>query len=268
MKTLTFSLIFTFTIFCTSTAQTLDTLIDVGTHKLHFKIIKGSRTPILFEAGNGDDGSVWEPIVNEIHKATQATIITYDRAGLGLSEIDTTTISFQQEIKDLETALIKLGFNDGIMNVSHSFGGFYSILFASKNPSKIKGAVFIDTALPCSMTQEWSQNFISNISEEDWKLIKTHKIGLYYVLKNLSDISNYMSNKTLPAALPVTIIGAEIQQPYLTPNEQQQWIDCQEAFGALPNHKYVQAQGAHHKIWKDKPQLVIDEIVQMYNRVN
>ena len=64
-------------------AQALYPLISINGYKLHFNIIKGNNSPILFEAGNGDDGSVWQPILEEIHKATGATLITYDRAGLG-----------------------------------------------------------------------------------------------------------------------------------------------------------------------------------------
>lgn len=37
-------------------SQTGDTLIDVGTHRLHFHIIKGKGLPIVFESGGGDDG--------------------------------------------------------------------------------------------------------------------------------------------------------------------------------------------------------------------
>ena len=117
------------TIFNVGQAQTIDTLIDVGGHKLHFNILKGKGIPILFEAGNGDDGSVWQPILNDLFKATNATIITYDRAGLGKSEIDTIKISFKNEVKDLETALQKLGFSKKIFIVCHSFGGYYTSLF-------------------------------------------------------------------------------------------------------------------------------------------
>ena len=96
-----FTILFTIILFHFGQAQTIDTLIDVGGHKLHFNIIKGKGFPILFESGNGDDGSVWKPILQDIYKATNATLITYDRAGLGQSEIDTTKISFKEEIKDL-----------------------------------------------------------------------------------------------------------------------------------------------------------------------
>lgn len=87
-------LLFIILLSCTKgQSQTIDTLISIGKHKLHFEIMKGNNTPIIFEAGNGSDGSVWKPILQSIYKATGATLITYDRAGLGQSEIDTTKIN-------------------------------------------------------------------------------------------------------------------------------------------------------------------------------
>ncbi|MEO6302135.1 MAG: alpha/beta hydrolase, partial [Bacteroidia bacterium] len=155
--------------------QTLDTLIDVGGFKLHFTVVKGKGTPILFEAGNGVDGADWQPILEDIHNAIGATLITYDRAGLGQSEIDTTTISFKNEIVNLENGLRKLGYTKDIFLVAHSFGGFYASLFSYRNQSEIKGAVFIDVGVPCMLTKKWAENYKKSVSIEDWQVIKKYK---------------------------------------------------------------------------------------------
>lgn len=67
-------------------SQTIDTLVDVGNHKLHFNIIKGTGIPILFEAGGGSDGTVWNSILKPIAEITGATLITYDREGFGKAQ--------------------------------------------------------------------------------------------------------------------------------------------------------------------------------------
>jgi pimeloyl-ACP methyl ester carboxylesterase len=160
-------LLFSLPVFSVGQSQTIDTLIDVGGHKIHFNILKGKGTPILFEAGNGDDGSVWQPILNDIYNLTNATLITYDRAGLGKSEIDTTKISFQNEINDLEVALKKIGYSKKIFIVCHSFGGYYVSLFTYRNIKKVTGVVCIDIATPCFFTKEWSEQFVKTIKKED-----------------------------------------------------------------------------------------------------
>ncbi|MEM8901447.1 MAG: hypothetical protein AAGC85_25280, partial [Bacteroidota bacterium] len=44
-------------------SQEIDTLINLRNHAIQVNILPGEGTPILFEAGNGDDGSVWEPLL-------------------------------------------------------------------------------------------------------------------------------------------------------------------------------------------------------------
>lgn len=61
-------------------SQSLDTLVDIGGYSMHFNIWKGSGTPILFEAGGGNDASVWDGVLEKIHKVTGTTLITYDRS--------------------------------------------------------------------------------------------------------------------------------------------------------------------------------------------
>jgi len=260
-------LLFYLTAYNFGQAQTIDTLLNVGNHKLHFNIIKGKGTPILFEAGNGDDGAVWQSIINEIHKQTKATIITYDRAGLGKSEIDTTKISFQNEVKDLEIVLKKLGYSKKIFIVCHSFGGYYASLFTYQNPKKVKGVVCIDIATPCFFTKKWSDEFIQTIKEEDWKMIKQYKPGLYYVLKNFSNTAVFMQDKFLNSKTPVTMIMAENIQPMVREDEKEKWINCCKELGTMHNHNFVIAKNADHKVWEKNPTIVIDEIVKLYKKV-
>jgi hypothetical protein len=248
-------------------AQTIDTLINVGNHKLHFNIIKGKGTPILFEAGNGDDASVWQSIISEIYKHTNATIITYDRAGLGKSEIDTSKISFQNEIKDLEIALKKLGYTKKIFIVCHSFGSYYASLFTYRNPQKVKGVVCIDVVTPCFFTKKWSDEFVQTITEDDWKMIKQYKLGLFYVLSNFTSTVEFMQDKYFNSKTPVTMIMAENIQPMIKEGEKEEWIACCKSFGTMPNHNYVVAKNADHKIWEKNPTVVIDEILKLYGKV-
>ncbi len=263
-----FALLLILFVFIKVQSQTIDTLITVGNHQLHFKIIKGKGTPILFQSGNGDDGSVWEDLLNSIHKQTDATLITYDRAGLGKSGIDTLNIGFKKEVKNLEFALKQLGYTKNLFIVCHSFGGFYATLFALRNKKRVKGAIYIDTVLPCFMTKEWSTNFVNSISKDDWQLIKQYKIGLYYVLQNLASISDYMSNKQLPKSIPAILIAAEELQPMIKETEVEKWRKCLKSFEDKSKHNYILAKKAKHKVWVDRPELVINEIVKLYKKIH
>lgn len=44
--------------------QPLDTLLQVGKYTLHVNVIPGKGTPILLEAGGGDNGNVWKSLTD------------------------------------------------------------------------------------------------------------------------------------------------------------------------------------------------------------
>ncbi|MGB3143152.1 MAG: alpha/beta hydrolase [Maribacter sp.] len=252
-------------------SQTIDTLVNLGTHDLHFNIIQGNGTPILFESGNGDDGSVWKPILKEIHDSTGATLITYDRAGLGRSGMDTARISFKQEINDLNGALMNLGFGEDFFLVAHSFGGMYASEFAQINMGRIQGAVFIDVATPCGLDREYTTKVKNSITAEIWKMLEQYRTGLYHVLKNFPEIAEYMSDRYLPNSVPMTLIVAENYSPTSqigeTEEDIQHWKECLKKLGSLPNHRYVMTKGTDHKVWAKDPKTVVNEIVRLYELV-
>ncbi len=82
-------------VFIKGQSQSIDTLIDVGTYKLHFYLLKGKGVPILFEAGAGNDGSVWKDLLKPLHDSIGAPLITYDREGFGKSQIDSTSFKYR-----------------------------------------------------------------------------------------------------------------------------------------------------------------------------
>ncbi len=262
-----FSILFILGLFHFGQAQNIDTLIDVGGHKLHFNILKGKGVPILFESGNGDDATVWKDLLKSIHDSTGATLITYDRAGLGLSGIDTLKINISNEVKSLEIGLHKLGFSKNIFVVSHSFGSYYSTLFTLKNRKKVKGIVFIDVLTPCFFTKQRARETKESISNDDWLMIKKEAIGLYYVLNNLETIYDYTKDKQIPPNIPLTIIGADIPPQIVKETERDEWKNCLKVFGELQNHSYILAKNCGHKVWKDNPALVTNEITKLYRKV-
>jgi pimeloyl-ACP methyl ester carboxylesterase len=261
-------IIFSLSLLNVGQAQTMDTLVDVGGHKLHFSIVKGNGVPILFESGNGSDASDWKELLQQIHDSTGATLITYDRAGLGLSGIDTTKMDLPNEVKALETALKKLGYSKNMFLVNHSFGSYYSILFAIRNKRKVTGTVFIEPALPCNYTKKRNKEGNETITPDLWDRIKKEATGLYYVLKNYEAICDLMETKNFPSKIPATVIAAENQAFLKTDAYKNEWRECVKTFGSLPNHTYVFAKNCGHTVWTDNPQLVVHEIVRLYRQTS
>ena len=243
-------------------AQTIDTLIDLGSYKLHFKITKGKGTPILFESGGGLDIHQWDNIIPPLQKAIGTTFITYDREGFGKSGIDTLHYNLLNEIKGLETGLSKLGYeNTPLILVCHSLGGFYARVYAARHPALVKGIVMFDPRIPSYADMEFARK-VSNTLD---KKLKHESPSLYDVLANMEHNSDIARQAIIPLQIPILDIMAEFG-PYDSAADNDRFKASQKYFVKQgSNRRLFYAKGASHNIPYSKPQLAIDEVSSFYN---
>lgn len=247
-------------------SQTLDTLVDVGGYNMHFNIIKGEGTPILFEAGAGNDGSVWNNIIEKIHDVTGTTVITYDRSGFGTSEVNSklkndSDFGILNGIKELETGLSKLGYTNEIMLVPHSYGGFYTTLYASRHPEKVKYVVRIDANLVAVYTED----VLKIMNAEGVPPKSPETLGIHFLVKNYPETVKVLRKVNFPSNVPVIDITSPIQGPY----PDKYWALIRKAHkdfvDAEPNRVEMIAEGSAHYIFQDNPALVINTIIKAYS---
>ena len=250
--------------------QTIDTLIDVGGYRLHFHIIKGKGMPILFEGGAGADVSAWDIITKPIADITHATLITYDRAGFGKSELDTSNHDLNkhgilQGIQGLETGLKKLGYDGNIMEVAHSYGGFCATLYAARHPEKVKAAVLFDVNHVCWFLDNYVDS-VMKLRRDYWARNKpTSNWADYYAGLGLANTVELMRKSPFPANIPVIDLVAENVPPFPDSAGAVRWKACHRQFaGAQPNRQGITAYGCAHFIFRDNPVLAISAIVKAY----
>jgi hypothetical protein len=234
--------------------QELDTLLDVGVCRLHFHVIKGKGIPLLFEAGGGNSGSIWNGIIKPIAEITGTTLITYDRSGLGKSDSDTSLFWISKGISALETGLKKLGYDKDIMLVAHSLGGFYSTLYASKHPQNIKTAVFVDVNHINFFTEDHLRKMLST----DTSSMQRFKDAVFM---NTIDI---MRTTVFPSRIPVIDIVSERTLFEGTPDAER-WKNSHKDFvNGSSNREGITAYESGHYIFLFNPELVINAIVKAY----
>jgi pimeloyl-ACP methyl ester carboxylesterase len=118
------------------------TLVDIGEIKIHVNK-QGSGIPtILFESGYGASSTYWNEIVSELK--SEATLVTYDRAGYGWSGKHVSPRTGDNVIEELHLALQESNIKGPFIIVSHSIGGQYSRVFAEKYPDEVEGMMFLD----------------------------------------------------------------------------------------------------------------------------
>ncbi|OUR91947.1 hypothetical protein A9Q87_09095 [Flavobacteriales bacterium 34_180_T64] len=263
MKQIIFKIqLITIVVFCFNHgfSQTKDTLVDVGQYKLNFTIIEGSGTPILFESGSGNDATVWKDIIQPIADITGTTIITYDRAGLGKSEIKSAKDNPEENnilnnVIGLEEGLKLLGYDKDIILVAHSLGGFYLTLFASRIEEKVKSVVFIDASLASFYTEAFVNKLNGVISEELLKKFREEKIGLYYEIKNIENSLILLNKTEFPSTIPlIDLVAENPYNPFKNEVDKKRWISGHQEFvNEQSNRELLIVNKAKHYAFIDNP---------------
>lgn len=121
-------------------------LVDVDGCRLHLQSA-GSGTPtVVLEAGLGGMSSVWAWIQPETAKFTH--VVSYDRAGLGWSETDTTATTAMRAAVRLRSLLRSVNAAPPYVLVGHSMGGLFIRVFADLFPKEVAGVVLVDASHP------------------------------------------------------------------------------------------------------------------------
>ncbi len=268
MKYFSFKFVIVFFLSFSMYSQTLDTLVDIGGYNMHFKIMKGEGTPILFEAGAGNDASVWNGILQKIHKVTGTTLITYDRSGFGQSQLNPnlkneSDFGIENGIKELEIGLSKLGFYNEIILVSHSYGGLYNLLYANKHSKKVKSVILIDATL----SNFWNEELLT-MRDNNFDISAIEKpSGDYYLNANFNATMRYTRNMYFPKNISIINMFPENSFSGFPEVLTNRWRMFHEEFDDhKSNVENIVALGSSHAIFQDNPGLVVNAIIKAYSK--
>lgn len=125
-------------------------LVDVGGHRLHLFESGTSDTTIVLEAGLMSTVLSWSDLQ---HKLAQSyRVVSYDRAGLGWSDLGPMPRTADRIVDELHTLLHQAAVPPPYVLAGHSFGGLTIPLFAAKFPDETAGVVLVDPVVPA----EWN----------------------------------------------------------------------------------------------------------------
>lgn len=265
-------------------------IVDVGEYKLHVYALgdKTNLPTIILESGLGTPSSYkdWEDIQVELSKYTR--VISYDRAGYGWSESASNERTAEQIADDLFKLLEKAEEKGPFLLVGHSFGGFTSQVFAHKYKGDVAGLVLIDSS---HVDQEggFSKgesylirglkelgagrileliNMLPIYSNDE---LSVHFFHQHFYNDNQISELEYMMTKSAEQVraaqaegfgnIPLFILSAEHE-------EYQEWSELQAQTASLSSDgKHIVVKDASHYIHKDKPQIVIDSIMGMIEKI-
>lgn len=248
----------------------VDTLVSVQGFRLNFRIIKGANPTILLEAGGGMDLTEWDAIAPELALKTGATVVSYDRAGFGNSDLPEHPCDMKVEAGWLWESLKHLGFEKDIILVGHSYGGWMIRMEASENPDAVSGIVFID---PFSvdfvdllgveyLDQHPMAGKLPFDTSQPEKLTRQQQALVRMVGKGLGPKVEVMKKTVVPKGIPVFIIKSTYPT-FPKEEEQKAWNQALDRMAAsIEGSVLVAAEESNHMIPFMQPELVIETVIK------
>jgi len=129
-------------------------MIDVGGYRLHINCTGTGSPTVVIDVGWGDTSSSWGWVQPEVAKATR--ICSYDRAGMGWSEVSPQPRTAREFAIELHALLKNANEAGPYILVGHSLGGHTMRVYAHDYLEEIAGLVLVDAqALPKSDTADF-----------------------------------------------------------------------------------------------------------------
>jgi pimeloyl-ACP methyl ester carboxylesterase len=229
--------------------------------------------------------------------AQTARVCTYDRAGLGWSEVGPLPRHAEQHARELHTLLQNAEVPGPYVMVGHSLGGLDVRVFVHEYASEVAGVVLVDSMSPSQITQ-------SPASEPSEPQSQPFSIQATLARFGVARVAV----KLLSGIIPVSPPGQEAYYPlyvrpqnFQTTDNEYQGVPASGAqaaavksFGDLPlivltanlndnpgwpewqtellqlssNSQQIIAENSGHTVQLDEPQVVVEAILQMIQRVH
>ncbi|GAB3907776.1 alpha/beta hydrolase [Larkinella knui] len=249
-----------------TTPDFTESKISLTTHKLaSFSALKNSTYLVVFEAGLGEDHTVWNNNAVAAQINSTADVLLYDRAGYGQSENGPGPRTIDRLRSELERVIDTFSNGRKVILIGHSLGGLIIRDYAIKNPLKTAALLFVDP----------SHEFYNHPSqaEED---------GLYEASKNANGanfggtlearefIEDLQYMRTLPSLpnVPVLVLTHMQVDATHSASAMQAWYDAHELLkNGVTDFTHIAATHSGHYIMIDEPNLVIDNFKLLLSKL-
>jgi pimeloyl-ACP methyl ester carboxylesterase len=229
-------------------------------------------------------------------------VCTYDRAGLGWSDVGPEPRSSQQFASELHTLLEKADEGPPYILVAHSYGGHTIRIYTQAHPEEVFGMVLVDARLPtdeipdgsmssgelklweflarCGFFRLMGKQVMSVMAPTLLEKIPDYPIPIVWAPKlfennrlqnEISAESDKQVRETGPFGdLPLSVIVPEIPDMFShLPPEEMAAAEAltrtgqRELTNLSTNSQFLIAEGSEHNIHVENPDIIIDVVREM-----
>jgi pimeloyl-ACP methyl ester carboxylesterase len=265
----------------------VDDIVNIGTHSLYIRCTGKGNPTVVIDTGVGDTSERWQSIQAQVAQVTR--VCTYDRAGYGSSEPGPLPRHSQRAADELKQLLENAGVGEPYVLVGHSLGGLNVQVFANRYPDLVAGLLLLDPApLPFITGQAFPELYrmFEQQAAESQQMAEAARQSTDaeaqaqadYLEAAASEHAALVTESASQVAaiesfgdIPLVVIGSGKPNPAFgaaAEEFQQFWIEQSRALAAKStNGTFVLAQESSHYLHEDAPDVVLDAIRQMVERV-
>jgi len=254
----------------------IEHMIDVGGRKLHCCVYGHGSPTVVLVSGLEAPQAYWNPVIPDL--AAKTTVVTFDRAGIGKSEIGRLPTHGEQSAKDFQVPLDKLGVPGPYILVGHSYGRNVVRLFASMYPDDMGGLILEDT-----QHEDVLVELRKILKGKDLEAFEQLVVDMFSAPENPKTEADYRNmtreqlrkSKPLPR-IPFVILTsadrAKAMGPMFSAEAMEEMAksdsSLNEKMAALiPGGRQIIVEGTGHNIHMDKPKALIAPVVEMIKEV-
>jgi pimeloyl-ACP methyl ester carboxylesterase len=236
--------------------------VAVAGHGLQL-LVGGQGSPaVIFEGGFGTGIASWSTVQRDV--AAFAQTVSYDRAGIGQSDLGPKPRSAKQIATELHTALEKSGVKPPYVMVGHSFGGIYVRVFADMYPKEVVGMVLIDPSQE-SFNDWLIKNYPDRVKAGASNIAKASE-GVQAEFASVDASYELARTTKVQQGVPVILLSAT-EDESMPAEGRKVWIEKhKEWLATVPGSKHIVVEKGVHFIQAQQPALVLDAIKEVLKR--
>jgi pimeloyl-ACP methyl ester carboxylesterase len=228
----------------------------------------GTGSPaVIFISGFGDRVSSWMAVQKQIAEATRT--LSYDRSGLGESEMLSKDRSLDSIVFELNEILKEENIRPPYILVGHSYGGHIARYFAHQQSEQVVGLLLVDATVE-HMEDEFKRlktpdeiRRYDSLSEHgkdpSWKEGVRREAD--YFKQNNHKIKTVPFNKTIPTTV-ITAMNTPAPTFDFLQGVNEMKVTLHKQWAAeSPHIRHVFANKSGHYVQFDEPDLVIKEVM-------
>jgi pimeloyl-ACP methyl ester carboxylesterase len=245
------------------TPAAVDTMVDAGGYRVHVRMHRGSvPVTIVMEAGGGASLARWAGIDSVLAQRTHATIVAYERAGFGGSELGPADLLPITQVHQLAGVLDRLGVPPRRILVGHSYGGLMVVAHADLYRDRVIGLVLVDAmnARFVDATGEFVQTTVPHITapKNDGERAIARLVNTFDSLLKVARVAEPRIR------VPMVVITSSRSMWNNREREDRAWHASHEAIAAAaPGRRFVVAENSGHDVAVDRPDTIVEAVVSL-----